>query len=366
MKACLATGAYCMIDVHNFARWDGGIIGQGGPDDDVFVDLWLSLANRYLDEERVIFGLMNEPHDLDVDVWAQTCQKVVTAVRGAGAASQMILLPGTNFTNALTFVSTGSAEALARITNPDGGQDGLVMDLHKYLDENNSGSFAECVTDNVDAFETVGQWLRQNKRMGMISETGASSDPSVSKAPTRPHRYPTPFPPVVLTIFLPVHGRLLRAEQVHQPKLRRLPGLRRLGRRQLRHLLPAEPDAHRDRWQVGGQRAVHQVHRRPVRQGRGGRQAAALGARRVGEQRDRALHHHHHQRSRDVHSVRRAVVGVRGSHRGCGSAEPHVGCERVGAGAGGGCGSGRCCIAWVGVYIVALHIGIYLITNEPI
>jgi endoglucanase len=29
MQACLKTGAYCMIDIHNFARWNGGIIGQG-------------------------------------------------------------------------------------------------------------------------------------------------------------------------------------------------------------------------------------------------------------------------------------------------------------------------------------------------
>ena len=29
MQSCLKTGAYCMIDIHNFARWNGGIIGQG-------------------------------------------------------------------------------------------------------------------------------------------------------------------------------------------------------------------------------------------------------------------------------------------------------------------------------------------------
>lgn len=29
MQACLATNALCILDVHNYARWNGGIIGQG-------------------------------------------------------------------------------------------------------------------------------------------------------------------------------------------------------------------------------------------------------------------------------------------------------------------------------------------------
>lgn len=180
MQTCLDTGAYCMIDIHNFGRWDGEIIGQGGPPDEDFVDLWVSLAKQYADNDKVVFGLMNEPHDLDIDIWARTCQKVVTGIRNAGATSQIILLPGTNFASAETFVSTGSAEALANITNPDGSYDGLLMDLHKYLDINNSGTHRECTTNNVEGFKTIAKWLKENDRTAMVSETGASMDESVS------------------------------------------------------------------------------------------------------------------------------------------------------------------------------------------
>ncbi|POR34316.1 Endoglucanase EG-II [Tolypocladium paradoxum] len=176
MQACLDTGAYCMIDLHNFARWDGGIVGQGGPKDDELADVWQQLALKYANNDKVVFGLMNEPHDLDISLWAQTCQKVVTAIRNAGAKSQMILLPGTNFASAETFVSTGSATALANITNPDGSTDNLLLDLHKYLDINNSGTHAECTTDNVEGFRTIATWLRKNNRTAMISESGASMD----------------------------------------------------------------------------------------------------------------------------------------------------------------------------------------------
>lgn len=180
IDACLVTGAYCMIDMHNFARYNGGIIGQGGVDDDVFVNLWVQIAKYYEKNDKIIFGLMNEPHDLDVNIWAQTCQKVVTGIRKAGATSQMILLPGTNFASVGTYVSSGSADALAAITNPDKSTDLLYFDVHKYLDINNSGSHVLCTTDNVQAFEDFATWLRDNKRQAIISETGASMDPSVS------------------------------------------------------------------------------------------------------------------------------------------------------------------------------------------
>ncbi|KAH8202881.1 hypothetical protein TruAng_002934 [Truncatella angustata] len=178
IQTCLETGAYCMIDIHNFARWNGGIIGQGGPSDDQFVKLWTQLATKYVASEKVVFELMNEPHDLDINIWTQTCQKVVTAIRNAGATTQMILLPGTNFDSAATLISSGSADSLLAITNPDGSTDGLILDIHKYLDEDNSGTHEECVTDNVGAFAELAQFLRQNGRQGLISESGASSDAS--------------------------------------------------------------------------------------------------------------------------------------------------------------------------------------------
>lgn len=180
MQACLSTGSYCLLDIHNFAHYNGDIIGQGGPTDEQFVELWTQLATKYAKDDKVVFQIMNEPHDLDMTIWAATCQKVVTAIRKAGATSQMILLPGTNFDSAGTLVSDGSAALLMNLTNPDGSTDDLILDIHKYLDINNSGDNVECVTNNIDAFTTVAAYLRKVNRKGIVSETGGSSDPSVS------------------------------------------------------------------------------------------------------------------------------------------------------------------------------------------
>ncbi|KAI0181129.1 glycoside hydrolase family 5 protein [Hypoxylon sp. FL1284] len=178
VQACLDTGANCMIDIHNFARWNGGIIGQGGPTDDQFVSLWKQLATKYADSDRVVFELMNEPHDLDVGVWADTCQKAVTAIREAGAKTQMILLSGTNFDSAATLPTTGGADQLLAVKNPDGTTDNLLLDIHKYLDEDNSGTHAKCTTDNTDVFKDLAEFLRKKGRKGFVSETGASQDAS--------------------------------------------------------------------------------------------------------------------------------------------------------------------------------------------
>ncbi|EIW76534.1 hypothetical protein CONPUDRAFT_130615 [Coniophora puteana RWD-64-598 SS2] len=174
VQACLETGASCIIDIHNYARFNGEIIGQGGPTNEVFADLWSSIATYYADESKIVFGVMNEPHDLpSITTWAGTVQAAVTAIRNAGATSQYILLPGDNYTSAETFVSGGSAAALATVTNPDGSITGLIMDVHKYLDSDNSGTNAECVTNNIDdAWEPLATWLRANNRQALNTETG--------------------------------------------------------------------------------------------------------------------------------------------------------------------------------------------------
>ncbi|KAJ3562147.1 hypothetical protein NP233_g9757 [Leucocoprinus birnbaumii] len=197
VQACLSTGASCIIDIHNYARWDRGIIGQGGPTDDEFAATWATIAAKYKNESKIIFGMygpsvslssssltlndsMNEPHDVpDINRWAQSVQAAVTAIRNAGATTQMILLPGNNWTSAETFVSNGSAAALSTVKNPDGSITNLIFDVHKYLDSDNSGTHADCVTNNIDtAWAPLATWLRQNTRQALNTETGGGNTDS--------------------------------------------------------------------------------------------------------------------------------------------------------------------------------------------
>ncbi|OAG10577.1 cellulase-domain-containing protein [Paraphaeosphaeria sporulosa] len=178
VQGCLATGALCVIDLHNYARWNGAIVGQGGPTDAQFADVWSKLATKYASQKNIAFGLMNEPHDLTMSTWATSVQAAVTAIRKAGATSQMILLPGTDYTSAGTFVAN-SGPALLKVTDSDGTTSKLIFDVHRYLDSDNSGTNAECVTDHVaDTFVPLATWLRTNKRQAILSEVGGGNTAS--------------------------------------------------------------------------------------------------------------------------------------------------------------------------------------------
>lgn len=68
------------------------------------------------------------------------------------------------------------------MTNPDGSTTNLVFDVQKYLDSDNSGTYAECTTDNVaTAFQPLATWLRTNNRMALNSETGGGNVASCQK-----------------------------------------------------------------------------------------------------------------------------------------------------------------------------------------
>jgi hypothetical protein len=64
VQGCLSTGASCIIDIHNYARWNGQIIGQGGPTNAQYASLWSQLATKYKGNSKILFGLMNEPHGM--------------------------------------------------------------------------------------------------------------------------------------------------------------------------------------------------------------------------------------------------------------------------------------------------------------
>ncbi|KAK4575074.1 Endoglucanase EG-II [Recurvomyces mirabilis] len=179
MQGCLNSGAaMCILDVHNYARWNGQVIGQGGPTNAQFASLWSQLATKYKSNSKVAFGVMNEPHDLTIGTWATSVQAAVTAIRQAGATSQKILLPGTDYTSAANFIDNGSAAALMKVTNIDGSTTNLIFDVHRYLDSDNSGTHAQCTTNNVATFTTLGNYLRTNKRQAMLTETGGGASDS--------------------------------------------------------------------------------------------------------------------------------------------------------------------------------------------
>jgi endoglucanase len=81
-----------------------------------------------------------------------------------------------SYTSAGSFISDGSAAALAAVKNPDGTTTNLIFDVHKYLDSDNSGGGGDCVTNNIaNAFQPLATWLRSGGRQALLTETGGIS-----------------------------------------------------------------------------------------------------------------------------------------------------------------------------------------------
>lgn len=82
VQGCLNSGAtLCILDLHNYARWNGKIVGQGGPENKQLADVWKQMATKYGKQSKIAFGVMNEPHDIPVrtpsrmDIWVEWSER---------------------------------------------------------------------------------------------------------------------------------------------------------------------------------------------------------------------------------------------------------------------------------------------------
>ena len=95
--------------------------GSGGGAETALVDRWRRLATHYRDNARVIFGLMNEPHDMATEAWVSAANASIREIRATGA-TQRILVPGNAWTGAhawsADYYGTPNAEAMLEIVDP--------------------------------------------------------------------------------------------------------------------------------------------------------------------------------------------------------------------------------------------------------
>lgn len=80
-------------------------------------------------------------------------------------------------------VDSGTGAALVNLRDPS---DLLIYEMHQYLDADGSGTHDACVSPTVGAERVASatQWLRQNKKRGIIGET-AGADNAVCIAAIR-------------------------------------------------------------------------------------------------------------------------------------------------------------------------------------
>ena len=167
-------GASIILDPHNYARYYGTIIGQGNVPASAFADFWTRLADRYKSNPKVIFGLMNEPHDMATELWRDDANAAIAAIRATGATN-LILVPGNGYTGAHSWLQNyyGTPNGTVMLSISDAGNN-FAFDVHQYLDGNFSGTSENCTGTTIGAEKLVAftNWLHQNNRRGFLGEFG--------------------------------------------------------------------------------------------------------------------------------------------------------------------------------------------------
>ena len=171
-------GVAVLLDVHSYGGRNVagkhcfvGIDAELTGDD--FNDLWVRLAKHFQDRPLVWFGLMNEPHKHTAQLNAQLMQSALNAIRATGAKN-FVTVPGTSWTGAHSWLSSGNAAAYENFSDPGSN---FAFEVHQYLDKDNSGSHAEATSGaGAKRIAAFAAWAKTRHVRGLLGETGWSKD----------------------------------------------------------------------------------------------------------------------------------------------------------------------------------------------
>jgi aryl-phospho-beta-D-glucosidase BglC (GH1 family) len=173
-----ARGMHVVLDVHNYGRYNGQVIGSDIVPASAFADFWSKLSSALKDHPAIYgFGLMNEPHDMgSADAWPTAAQAAVNAIRATGAA-ETILVSGNAWSSAHLW-PTANANLL--INDP---LNNLKYEAHVYFDDDHTGTYDESylgegATPNigVERLQPFLNWLQEHNAQGFIGEFGVPGD----------------------------------------------------------------------------------------------------------------------------------------------------------------------------------------------
>ncbi|KAL5365174.1 glycoside hydrolase superfamily [Aspergillus floccosus] len=164
VTAITDSGAYAVLDPHNYGRYSGSIISSTSD----FKAFWKTVAGEFASNDKVIFDTNNEYHDMDQSLVLDLNQAAINGIRAAGANTQYIFIEGNSYTGAWKWASTN--DNLAQLTDPV--DDRLVYEMHQYLDSDGSGTSETCVSATIgkERVQSATQWLKDNNKKGFLGE----------------------------------------------------------------------------------------------------------------------------------------------------------------------------------------------------
>ena len=168
-----------IIDIHNYGRYYGKIIGTSDAPTPAYQDLMKRVAQRWANNPGTHgYDLMNEPYGDADKYWGINAQAGIDGVR-AYDKLHPIYVEGRSFSSTAVY-PTINADLLL-LKDPS---DNLVYSAHMYLDPGSSGAYRKAISGDFDPMMGVKrvkpfvEWLALNKKHGQIGEFGVpDNDP---------------------------------------------------------------------------------------------------------------------------------------------------------------------------------------------
>jgi endoglucanase len=127
-----------------------------------FADFWSKLSSHYKSNSKIIFGIMNEPNEMQTETWLADANAAIAAIRNTGATN-LLLVPGNSWTGgqswAQDWYGTSNAQVMQNVVDP---LDNYFYDIHQYLDENYSGQLPNCYNETIGVDVSKKKYINSN------------------------------------------------------------------------------------------------------------------------------------------------------------------------------------------------------------
>lgn len=131
IAAAKSLGMYVILELHGY---DAQNLNSAQPDPSSTPLFWAQVAQQFGSEPHVLFDIWNEPWGVDWATWKGNAQKIISAIRGAGASETLIVVGGLDYAYDLSPLLTPS--------NRLDGMGPIIYATHPYPLKSNPPSMA--------------------------------------------------------------------------------------------------------------------------------------------------------------------------------------------------------------------------------
>ncbi|WP_312940481.1 glycoside hydrolase family 5 protein [Stutzerimonas balearica] len=168
-------GQKVILDMHNYGRYQGHLIGSSDVPYAAYAEVWQKLAKRFGGHPALLgYDIMNEPHGT-VGLWPGAAQAAVDAIREVDQQT-LIFVEGERWSSAYHWPLVN---ANFLVKDP---AERIVYEAHLYFDEDFSGKYLPGKSRNIDPMLGVErarpfvEWLQKHGQKGFLGEYGIPDD----------------------------------------------------------------------------------------------------------------------------------------------------------------------------------------------